>query len=85
MQALWDYPVLPYQAVVPWPSVWVNGHRDWHSASQLVQSWLEFSVGNRYSEWTWSMWMLNSSDLCGVSFRRESMCTLFLLRFSDSI
>ncbi|NBP00722.1 MAG: hypothetical protein EBU90_11445 [Proteobacteria bacterium] len=82
MRALWDYPVLPFKAVVPWPQVDYRGHKDWMASVDLVESWLCQSVGPRYSEWTWSMWSLQDSRYCSVSFRWEPSVSLFLLRFS---
>jgi len=83
MRALWDYPPLPYKAVVPWPCIQTRGSIDWLQSVDLVESWLEHHVGPHWSEWTWSMWSLHNHHLCAVSFRRESNCSLFLLRFSQ--
>lgn len=83
MRALWDFPVLPYQAVTPWPQVLYNGQWDWIGSVDLIESWLAQYVGARYVEWTWSMWTLHNPALCGVSFSRPSHCSLFLLRFGN--
>ena len=81
MRALWDYPVLPYQAQVPWPCVLRSGHQDWVTSVDLVETWLVNSIGPRYSLWTWNMWHLGMGDLCGVSFLKDRDRLIFLLRF----
>ena len=82
MRALWDYPVLPYKCVVPWPEFYTNGYKDWIQSADYIESWLVNNIGPHWSTWTWSMWTLHNSELCGVSFARERSCSLFLLRFS---
>ena len=83
MRALWDhYPDLPYKAVVPWPSVVREGHQDWIASVDLLESWLETRVGPHWSEWVWSMWSLHNPYMCGVGFKQQRNCTLFLLQFS---
>jgi hypothetical protein len=83
MRMLWDsHTVLPYRAVAPWPVVIHNGQPDWIEAYSLVEDWLNSRVGPHHVAWAWSMWSLHQADLCGVSFRRESDSTLFLLRYS---
>lgn len=81
MRALWDFPVLPYPAVVPWPRIENLGYQDWIASVDLIEDWLRDSVGPRYREWTWSMWSLHNTELCSVSFRWEPNVTMFLLRF----
>lgn len=83
MQALWDkHPELPYRAVVPWPRIETNGNLDWVAAVDIMQSWLESTVGKHYIQWTWTMWTLDQPDLCGVSFARDTDSTLFLLKWT---
>jgi hypothetical protein len=83
MRALWDlHPLLPYQAVAPWPIVETRGHPDWIASVFYVESWLNDHIGSHFTDWTWYMWNLESPHLCGVGFRKESNCTLFLLKFS---
>lgn len=72
-----DFPRLPYQVIVPWPSVYDT----WLENTILVETWLEGCVGPHYVRWVWSMWTLHQSDLCSVSFAREPDTSLFLLRF----
>lgn len=83
MRALWDYPVLPYPAVVPWPVVEHRGYQDWMASVDLIEEWLRICIGPRYSEWTWSMWSLHNPQLCSVSFRWEPNASLFVLRFGS--
>ena len=79
---LWDRdPILPYHAVAPWPHIYYRNQRDWISSMTSVESWLEQCVGHHCKDWTWTMWTLHQSDLCGVSFRYEPHRSMFLLRF----
>jgi hypothetical protein len=83
---LWDhYPQLPYRAQVPWPKIYTRGNLDWVAGVDMVERWLDHSVGRHWCEWCWNMWALNQSSVCGVSFRWEKSVTLFLLRFGSGI
>ena len=84
MPALYDHPALrlPYRAVAPWPIIEFNGQPDWVQAVCSVEDWLERSVGPHYREWCWDTWTLHNAYLCGVTFRQEKSCTLFLLAYS---
>lgn len=83
MKALWDYPELPYKAIVPWPRVenQSTGSPDWVLSVDLLESWLETCIGPHWAEWTWSMWSLHNPYLCGVGFRLDRNRCLFLLKF----
>ena len=82
MRMLYDrYPELPYRAAAPWPFVEYKGNVDWIASVDLVESWLERSVGHHWVHWTWSMYTLDQQDLCAVSFLHQRNCTLFLLKF----
>jgi hypothetical protein len=84
MRALWDrHPELPYMAVVPWPLIETNGNLDWIASVDTMENWLEKVVGPHYIRWTWTMWGLEQSNLCGVSFARDTDSTLFLLRWGN--
>jgi hypothetical protein len=81
---LWDrYPLLPYTVVVPWPQIESGGNIDWIDSVNVVQGWLESNIGPHYVQWVWNMWTLHQSYHCGVSFKLERNCTLFLLRFGS--
>jgi len=82
MRALWDFPVLPYKAVVPWPQVYNRGVIDWVQSVDMIEDWLDHNVGPHWAEWTWCMWTLHNPNFCGVSFNRERNCSLFILKFS---
>jgi len=81
MRALWDTPVLPHRAVVPWPLVYPHSDLDWVASVDHIQSWLDTNVGPHWVDWTWSMWALHNPYHCGVSFRHPKHVSLFLLRF----
>jgi len=86
MKTLWDqYPDLPYKVWVPWPQIEDRGYQDWDRAVDLVDSWLINHVGHRWVDWTWG-WATFKMDLnyntCCVNFKKETSCSLFLLRFS---
>lgn len=83
MQMLWDRPELPYRAVVPWPQVLRNGQWDWIESVAAVELWLESYVGPHWVRWGWSMFALEQSYLCGVSFARDPDRVLFLLKYSQ--
>ena len=84
MQALWDkHPALPYQAVAPWPVIETNGNLDWIASVDIMENWLESTIGKHYIRWTWNMWSLDQTHLCGVSFARDTDSTLFLLKWAN--
>ena len=84
---LWDkhhlHTGLPYQAVVPWPKIYIEstGQEDWIECVYTVEDWLSHRVGPHYVEWAWNMWALHQSNLCGVSFKHQRSVSMFLLRF----
>lgn len=83
MRALWDlHPELPYKAVAPWPTVEYNGNLDWIAAVDIMQTWLESTIGRHYVCWAWTMWTLDQPNLCGVSFAKDTDSTLFLLKWA---
>jgi len=83
MQMLYDrHPRLPYHAIVPWPVISVDGHQlDWIMACTSIEDWLEASVGPHWSSWSWDMYNVDNSRLCGVRFLRETDSLLFVLRW----
>jgi hypothetical protein len=51
---LWDRePQLPYRAQVPWPKIYTRGCLDWVASVDMVQTWLDHSVGRHWCEWCW--------------------------------
>jgi hypothetical protein len=74
---------MPFHAVVPWPVVTHDGHQlDWVFACTSMETWLETAVGHHWVDWTWDMFNLDNSKLCGVRFVREQDSVLFLLKWS---
>lgn len=87
MTALYDHPALqlPYVAVARWPLIERNGQPDWVEAVARVESWLLNCIGPHYAEWCWHTWPQQYIYLCGVSFRQERSCTLFLLAYEPTV
>ena len=89
---LWErFPILPYKAYAPWPRVLIPNsitqQDDWIESVDIVECWLERSVGIHCVDWSWTMFTLHDNvhyRTCGVSFRYEPHVSMFLLRFGGS-
>jgi len=85
----------PYTAHALWPGVeqqkldilhpipYMGVQIDWVEAVETMETWLEQSVGVRYSSWVWAEYLAISSWHCGVAFHRARDRTLFLLRWDN--
>ena len=85
----------PYTAHALWPGVepekldilhpmpYMGVQIDWVEALETMETWLEQSVGLRYSSWVWAEHLAISAWHCGVAFQEDRSRTLFLLRWGS--
>ena len=89
-----DY--FPYTAQALWPGVqtqYTNSATnhpipgmiqiDWVEALTTMETWLEQSIGYRYTSWVWAEHLAITAWHCGVAFHEERDRTLFLLRWGS--
>jgi hypothetical protein len=77
-----EYTVFEYTAQAPWPRIYTDYQQDWVTAVTTLEQWLNQYVGSHWSEWAYTTRQEHQAWEACVAFRRESMCTLFLLRWS---
>lgn len=68
-------------AVAPWP-LYCKEQLDWVAAYDIVETWLNSSVGPHWVRWAWSTCEHQTSFDCCVRFRLAQDRTLFLLRWT---
>ena len=77
-----EYHTFQYRAWAPWPRQ-DQYQMDWVSSLELVESWLEQSVGPHHKLWAWDRVDLSiQGQYLGVAFRHSPHRTLFLLRWA---
>ena len=77
MRSLPDYHEFEYIASAPWPDTGIQ--LDWVERIEIIESWLEGSVGSHWVEWAWHP--AREISFAAVAFRWEKHKGLFLLRW----